>query len=108
MIAITVKQVLIAGRWIIANVGWCHFGGGKYDQVGIPTSLCTLLAVDYVNAPFSLKDAAHDVLRAMIKEHYPNPVKVPVYRSISGWNDRSNRTKEQVLDLYDKAIASLP
>jgi hypothetical protein len=105
--ATTVKEILIAARWIIDNVGWCHKGGST-SKAGKHTSLCALLAIDEVDhIPSITARDAHNVLRAIIFKD--NPINLPfTYVSISEWNDYHSRTKEQVLDLYDRAIASLP
>lgn len=111
MKAKTVKEVLVAARWIIENVGWCqwHFAksGDKEVWMGRRTTIekaaqeagvskvdcfCALGAINAVEADYDLKRSA-----AVVIDNHTGG-------SVSTWNDTDGRTKEEVLDLFDRAI----
>lgn len=112
MKAKTVKEVLVAARWIIENVGWCKGefakSGDKSVWVGAYTTLedaakeaevstvdafCSLGAINAVDANHFLKEEAARIFHNSVGG------------SISYWNDNEKRTKSQVLKAFDRAIA---
>src|ERR1700677_213193 len=100
----TVKEVLVAARWMIENIGWCQGANlrnsqGKYialDDAGEyknVASLCTIGAIVMVEAPEQTKNTAYIRLSRIID-----------HTVISQWNDEPTRTKQEVLSAFDKAI----
>jgi hypothetical protein len=99
----TVKEVLIAARWMIENVGWCK---GIYTQypaditLGAPNprpcAFCATGAIYHVEAEAGLRSAAESFLERSLG----------VY-SVPTWNDYPETTKEQVLQAFDLAIGSV-
>jgi hypothetical protein len=82
----TVKEVLIAARWILENVGWRQLGRINYprDYTGPRCAVAAILSVETL-------DGLHDKARACLPG------------DIVSINDRG--TKEQVFAVFDKAIA---
>jgi hypothetical protein len=97
----TVKEVLIAAKWMLENVGWCQKTFRKYSTSGESPScaFCSFGAIINVNygSP-GLIDKALAVLSKSIDT---------ASGSITIWNDDPKRTKSQVLAVFDKAIASV-
>ncbi len=102
----TIKEVLIAARWIIANFGWCQGSYAKskdgtklwhLDDEALKQASCFCLAgaIQAVDADETLED---EVLKFM-------DTLTGIDISAIQWNDIKTRTKKQVLALFDKAIA---
>ena len=106
MQAKTVKQVLVAARWILDNVGWCQGSyfkskdGKRMFNIREATDVdcvCAMGAILAVETTEELQSQALDLVNDLIVEnHYT--------RYIANWNDESGRTKQQVLKMMDKAI----
>ena len=101
MEAKTVKETLIAARWILENVGW----GTEYfaeTESGEPLNLgevkpkivcaCAIGAIYLVEADDIFKWEAETLLSKEVGEYIPT------------WNDAPGRTKKEVLTAFDKAI----
>lgn|SRR5271166_6963361 len=103
--ASSTKEVLVAARWILENVGWCQ---GKFSlwEGGKPVGFCPVGAVNRVELDLlpaaGLKAGAlgllEDAMISLAKK------KTTVYQ----WNDDRKRTREQVLKAFDKAIKACP
>jgi hypothetical protein len=102
--AITVKEVLVAARWILDNVGWCK-GWYAKDAEGVrvwdyctrsAACYCLMGAVAVVETTPELRNSALDLLAVLV-----DPVN---FASVSIWNDTLDRTKEEVLQIFDQAI----
>ena len=105
------KEVLIAAKWIIENVGWCQRSSAK-DIDG-------LTVIDFLNVPghcYCAYGAAtvvdtDDIHRReamrLVSKNIPDTTGVVVWNIIN-FNDDSKTTKEKVIKAFDKAIASLP
>jgi hypothetical protein len=106
--ATTVKEVLLATRWIIDNVEWCQ----KVSYItndGLPTddvsvaldhgvqACCLAGASNLVDTDWDIGWPARDLIRSACGT-----------KVISLWNDKPGRTKQEVLDLLDGIIAKLP
>lgn len=105
MKAKTVKETLTAARWILENVGWCQ-GSYYKDKNGSNVGLaarhnpenvacaCALGSIYLVenDEPFAI-DKAITTLADASK-----------IGSIADFNDDPGRTKQEVLDLFDRAI----
>src|SRR5258706_15167283 len=89
------KEVLIVARKLLIEVGWCKGWAVKF-KADKPIAFCATGAIQYVSAPWRLKDKADDALRTAINWDY-----------IPQWNDHKKRTKRQVLAAFNKAIKSL-
>ena len=97
--ATTVKEVLIAAKWILEHTDWHQYTMYRYPKkchrtpagIAIPNSFCALGAIDITEAPQAVKAAAMDTLHGMV-----GPV--------ASWNDMQSRTKEHVIELFDEAI----
>jgi hypothetical protein len=101
--ATTVKEVLVAARWMIDNVGWCQKNYRIVNDNHVPVSFCALGAIEevVVNSP-DLIFGAKSLLREQLGVKDANP-----YSYVPSWNDQAGRTKEEVLELYDLAITKI-
>jgi hypothetical protein len=89
-----VTQMLIEGKRQVTS-GWCQ---GAMRQRGSACMIGSLTVSDF--ELFSNAEAL--LLEAIRKLGYP-------HSSVAGFNDDLHRTKQQVLEVYDRAIAdSLP
>jgi hypothetical protein len=105
----TVKEVLVATKWILEHFGWCQ-GDTYRDKSGVSCppnrakSSCLegalqLVEIDYsywrggFSAGYSVLVGAYDLLEKRISG-----------KRLTNWNDEPKRTKKQVLALLDKAI----
>lgn len=106
MKAKTVKEVIIAAKWILENVGW-HKGNMFRDVKGKAIisstavlnpervgSVCAAGAVRLVDKFPSLEE---NTLRALSAQ---------MGRPVWLWNDTIASSKKEVLDLFDQAIAA--
>jgi hypothetical protein len=108
MKATTVKEVLIATRWIIDNVGWCQYrsfqleGGNSLDAywMSIEEVLERGVAACCLGGSIRLVEVADN---ALIDE-----ARICIEEALNGyvasWNDQPGRTKQEVLDLLDRVI----
>lgn len=106
MKAQSVKEVLIAARWIIENVGWCQGffccqkDGRQLDlseakkEPQRADSFCLLGAINMVESKQYTHEAAIKIIEQVL-----GPRTYPV-----AFNDGPYRTKDQVLKVLDKAI----
>src|SRR5579864_3532675 len=96
MKAKSVKEVLIAARWIIDNIGWCQksyyqtkSGERRFDiehSYGDVGSVCSVGAIGFVETDNKLRDKACDFLEGVLGN----------LDGIPTWNDKPERTKEEV------------
>lgn len=103
----TAKEVLVAAKWIIENVGWCQnaFAKDKNGQTIPPrvhnaeniACVCSLGALELVQANLSIKMAAEKILLDTINQKPRS-----FWRSVIEWNDTSS--KEEVVKTFDEAI----
>lgn len=103
-VATSVKEVLVAARWIVENIGWCQRAAmidKKGKRLNVLSGLnkeadafCMAGAVNVVNTgnDFSL---VADSFKLLNKEADGNFIT---------WNDTLGRTKEEVLALFDRVI----
>lgn len=101
--ATTVKEVLIAAKWILENYGWCQGFYAKdaegqrvygYHIEGA-ACYCTLGALNMVEtAADGLRAGATDLVIEVIGNDW----------IVSDWNDTPGRTKDEVLETFDRAI----
>jgi hypothetical protein len=107
MKAQTVKEALVAIRWIIDHHNWCQ-GTMFLDKNGFCISkdralvgdlyaCCAIGATHLVDANDGVVLEARRLMRVKTKDD-----------SIIAWNDKQGRTKEEVLDLLDKLIGEQP
>lgn len=102
----TVKEVLIAGRWILENVGWCQQSYYKtkagderfnieeatlYGDVGCACAIGSIYLVD-VSDP-NLHGKAVAALE-----------KIADVSNLANWNDAPGRTRKEVVKLFSKGI----
>ncbi len=104
MKAKTVKETLIAGRWILENLGWCQ---GYYykDKDGHDASS---LHPEEINCACAL--GALSMVEKEDQYLYTGAIKELEHLiggTIANWNDHPGRTKEEVLNLFDRAIESV-
>jgi hypothetical protein len=107
MKAKTVKEVLVAARWILSHYKWVqrlHTQYGYTDEgrldINKPIGFCLIGAVDAVqilNEELSLveplRGEAFRLLRNVIMDVH-----------LASWNDQKGMTKKQVLEALDRAI----
>jgi hypothetical protein len=105
MKATTLKQVLIAAKWIIEHYGWTQgtFYRGKDgvpvdDPINCPlTGVCLVGAVRAVDKDFTKNGHA-------ITTSTTNMISKELNGNIPRWNDAPGRTKGDVIALLDKLI----
>jgi hypothetical protein len=85
-----VTRMLIEGRQQVAT-GWCQ---GSMRQRGAACMIGSLAVSDYDQ--FAAAEAL--LLEAIRKLGHSHP-------TVAGFNDDPQRTKEQILQVYDRAIA---
>lgn len=103
MKATTVKEVLVATRWIIQHYGWCQ-GHSYIDNHGEPTDESEAITDSFGGA--CLSGAMQLVECDVIVRHYASMrVQNTGMSYIPTWNDMPGRTKEEVLSLLDRLIA---
>jgi len=114
MQAKTVKEVLIAAKWILENNNWCRAAwakagpndfGNNYLYLNSsdnklvlskrPNYFCVSGAIRAVNAERQLKANAESMLGNLCGDPCQN---------ILHWNDAMSRTKSQVIALLNRAI----
>lgn len=107
----TLLQVLIAARGHLDAFGHTKnaFGhtihgealGDSYEDLNKADCFCTLGALYYRNGRYSNPNVnrARNLLALIINENSDTRV------FIANWNDAEERTKEDVLELYSRAIA---
>lgn len=97
----TVKEVLIAAKWILENIGWNQNdyyrskSGKRFDNhidMSDVASACSAGAIYLVEADVSLQEDTVDYLLQTIGG------------SVSRFNDAPSTTKEDVLAVFQKAI----
>jgi hypothetical protein len=97
-----VVQILREAR-VLLEKGWCQGVLSSCYENGAPTRFCMIGAIDQAartiayrdhNTPYSISAYAHDTVR-----------KVLCVPRVSDWNDTRGRTKAQVLEVMDYAIA---
>ena len=103
------KQVLIAAKWMLENVGWCKGNYVSYkDSIGLEIeSLCILGAINRVEIDedkVGIHSAAKSMIWELIKKQKQNS-SLHMDSAIGTWNDESKRTKKEVIQLLNKAIA---
>lgn len=97
----TVKEVLVAARWMLENVGWCQgeYQKDREDKYGVPVAFCStgaIYGVDKEGSP-SQKDYIEDLAISHLMDEISGG-------SVITWNDKPERTKEEVLAAFDRAI----
>jgi hypothetical protein len=105
----TVKEVLVAARWIIDNIGWCQGAFARTtDGRGIfvnfretkAAAYCSVGAICVVEkSDRALENQAYSLLKEVIG--FSNDF---WQMGIPGWNDNSYTTKQRVLEVFDQAI----
>lgn len=81
-----ISRVLLDARALI-EIGWCQ------NAIRYGDAVCMRGAIESVDAPFGAKHLALDELKAAIGGGL-----------ISVWNDAPERSKEEVLAAFDRAI----
>jgi hypothetical protein len=93
-VAVTTHEVLVAARNLIAQGGWQQqygFNAGPH---------CAVSAIFTVTGDRDKKAEAIEALGSILAlPRISGP-------GVGDWNDRLGRTKEQVLALFDRAIAA--
>jgi hypothetical protein len=87
-------EVLVAARNLIDRQGWCQQPGENFAVHGRPQ--CALGALDLVEPNWIAAGVPHALYR-----HLPGDL-----GSVVEFNDEPGRTKDEVLALFDKAIAA--
>ena len=104
MKAKTVKEVLIAAKWILENVGWCQkaYVTTKDDKLGFDpdgsAAIGDVKAACALGSIYMVQSDNHD-LRPGAVDVLQNEV-----INITNWNDDPARTKQEVLDMFTRAI----
>lgn len=94
----TVKEVLIAARDILTNTGWCQGQYWRNSQGRFAAkrediaSACAVGSILQVDASQELRNKALDTIEGLTGIFLPT------------WNDDPKRTKEEVLQVFNKAI----
>ncbi len=90
------REILTAAKQLIETRGWAK-GDEQVFAEGCPHGFCVATAV--TKTLWDNISAQADVLRAFREANGIEPV-----ITIGAWNDAPERTKEQVLAAFDKAI----
>lgn len=90
------KKILVGAKKLLEN-GWCQKHLNVIDENG-NMSYCSIGAIHSAANNIALlrsqdRQRAYDSLRISIENYY-----------IDNWNDHPDRTKEEVLAAFDKAI----
>jgi hypothetical protein len=85
----TVREVLIAAKWLLEHIGWCqkHF---ELRHRGKPVAFCAVGAIQSVNAKSALRLSV---------------LWIDVMQNIVDFNDAPSTTLPMVLARFDEAIA---
>lgn len=106
----TAKEILIAARGYITK-GWCQMASAR-DEEGKSCYFGSVKACSWCSSG-AITRANHDIYKLDILAWDASLQQVyKVLESILGekivpWNDADNRTQADVLELFDRAIASL-
>jgi hypothetical protein len=108
MKATTVKEGLVATKWILENKGWCKGfyqvdadGYGVFDPINQPfCGSCLSGAMQLVE--YQVESISYLTKRAVLSSINGEP---PTSNSIPYYNDAPERTKEEVIALLDRLIA---
>lgn len=97
----TLEELLVAARDLIETKGWCQKASAR-DARGIITPF-----LGPRTASFSMSGALCSLMNPVLE---PWRKASEILRSVVGcaiglWNDKHDRTKEEVLEAFDKAIA---
>lgn len=101
----TPKQNLVSARQLIIDSGWCQRAFKKYqlnsDMKHVPL-YCAYGALEtaIINNEGGLNDQDYKATICYFKQ----AIAVDQNKPISVWNDDPNRTKQQVIDAFDRAI----
>jgi hypothetical protein len=93
-----VTELLEAGLAKVKK-GWC-----QHDWIKINGDVCALGAIGYRYDSLDsdiIRRTARDVLLTLIQE------KRPGYFQVGDWNDAKTRTKQDVIELYERAVEVL-
>ena len=102
----TVKEVLIAARWILENIGWCQDASAKRENgTSIQGSFfiepghcyCASGAIDII-------DTHHNSLKSHAARLVDEAARSLTGLSIIACNDMPGRTKKKMLEVFDLAI----
>jgi hypothetical protein len=97
------KEVLVLARNLINGVGWCQGKSKQTDTEGKVVAFCMLGAV----GQSIILDLQNRSARAEAKNLLRKAIGGNIFRGIvplCEWNDNANRTKEEVLEVFDEAI----
>jgi hypothetical protein len=97
------KEVLVLARNLISGVGWCQGKSTQTDTEGKVVAFCMVgavgeaIGIEFLNIDSRIE--AKNLLRKAIGGNIFRGI-VPLCE----WNDNANRTKEEVLEVFDEAI----
>src|ERR1700727_201819 len=107
MKAKTAKEVLVAVKWILENVGWCKGSNARYkngvkycllkaiqrpDMIG---SCCINGAIQLVEANENIRFRAERLISRVLPKNNAGVIQ---------FNDSKNTTKQDIIDVLNKAI----
>lgn len=105
----SVKQVLIDAKRLLETVGWCQGDYIRWDSEGNATAFCAVGDLEQAVGAFEQAvGAVHDG-SFIAQEYYDARSALNAVcegGTALGYNDGKCRTKEEVLALYDRAIAA--
>lgn len=85
----TPKEILIEAKRLLVEKGWCQ---NKFSN--LEGNLCAMEAIVLASPSLDFRFYPFELMIRVINERW-----------ISDWNDHPDRTKEEVLAAFDKAIA---
>ena len=100
MKAKTVKEVLVAARWIQDHLGWSQ-GHAHRNAAGNPAWINNDIRSVCLWGAISLVESEDDNLKYQARWAISQAVDSS---NAVAWNDTPGRTKQQVLEAFDKAI----
>ena|ERR1700722_11483871 len=100
---LTVKDILIEGKSRLENVGWCQGHDVIFKYNSDPPEIigyCANGCINMINVDSKLLIKARNIISQIIFIAHNCD-------GIALWNDEKQRTKEEVLDVFDRAIKSV-
>jgi hypothetical protein len=102
---ITVKQVLIEARDLLINVGWTQGVMCRYKD-GKPSCYCSVGAISQILMSHEIRKVSRNSMEenSILLLRYAIRKQVEYNHSVMSFNDAPGRTKEEVIDVFTKAI----
>ena len=95
----TAKEVLVATKWIIQNIGWCKGNFSKMEN-GKPVAFCIQGALNVIEmSQYHLYYEAAQLIKNVLVDSGRHNTGF-----IAGYNDAHSTTKKDVIKVLNEAI----